>query len=327
MAHTGRVKVLIACIVAVMTGLPVTASVAAEPDPQPSVTPTVSPDPSPSPTKKPKPKPKPKKKIERVRVSISPSSGKFGVGQLITARFSSPVRYKAKAEAGMRVTSRDPLPKGAWGWINSTTAVYRPKTFWPGRTRIAVRLNLRKVPLNSDAKTRWVGGKTTDRKQSWRTARSFIARINGKTHQMRVYRNGVLVKVFGVSLGKPGFRTRSGVKVITGEKYRVIRMTSESLGLTDEFYDLQVPYAVRITPTGEFVHAAPWAASRIGVFNGSHGCTNLHTIDARWFYNNVQPGDVTVTKGTGRPMETWNGTPGSYWNYPWKDWKAKSALR
>ncbi|MEZ5185592.1 MAG: L,D-transpeptidase [Candidatus Nanopelagicales bacterium] len=294
---------------------------AADPSPDPSA--TVSPTPQPERTKKPK---KPRKNIERVRVTVTPSSGKVGVGQLITATFSAPVRYKAKAEAAMLVTSRKDLPPGSWAWINTTTAVYRPKNFWPGKTRIDVELTLRKVVLNSDASTRWIGGKTTSRTDSFRTSRSFIAKIDSNTHQMRVFRNGRLVKVFGVSLGKPGFATRSGIKIITGEKYRWQRMTSDQLGLTDEFYDLQVPYAVRITPSGEFVHGAPWATSRIGLWNGSHGCTNLNVGPAKWFFNHVQPGDVTITTNTGRRMETWNGTPGSYWNYPWKQWKAMSAL-
>ena len=296
----------------------------AAPTPTPSVTPSpsVTPTPSPKPTK---PK-KPKKTIERVTVTVTPNDGKFGVGQLITAKFSAPVAFKVKAEQGMVVAGSKPLPPGAWGWIDSTTAVYRPKHFWPGKTRITVSLNLRKVPLNSDANTKWVGGKTTTRMVNFRTSRSFIARINSQDHQMRVYRNDKLVKVFGVSLGKAGFTTRSGIKIITGEKYRWQRMTSDDLGLTDETYDLQVPYAVRITPSGEFIHGAPWAVSRIGVYNGSHGCTNLNVGPAKWFFNHVQAGDPTVTKGTGRKMETWNGTPGAYWNYSWKEWKAKSAL-
>ena len=100
------------------------------------------------------------------------------------------------------------------------------------------------------------------------------------------------------------------MKIITGEKCRWTRMTSDQLGLTDEFYDLQVPYAVRITPTGEFIHGAPWAASRIGAWNGSHGCTNLNVGPAKWFLQPCETGDVTVTTSTGRRMETWNGTPG-----------------
>lgn len=290
-------------------------------------TPTASMTASPTPTTTPKPRKKrDTRTVQRVRVKVTPSSGKVGVGQLITATFSAPVRYKAKAEAAMVVTSPALLPKGSWAWINSTTAVYRPRTFWPGKTWINVELNLRRVRLNADAQTRWVGGATATRTESFRTYRSFIARINANTHQMRVFRNGELVRVFGVSLGKPGFSTRSGVKIITGEKYRWTRMTSAQLGLTNEYYDLQVPYAVRITPTGEFIHGAPWASSRIGYWNGSHGCTNLQVGDAKWFFNNVKPGDVTVTRKTGRPMETWNGAPGSYWNYTWKQWRAMSAL-
>ena len=38
-------------------------------------------------------------------------------------------------------------------------------------------------------------------------------------------------------------------------------------------------------------------------------------------------GDPTVTSGTGRPMEVTNGTPGSYWNYSYKDWREKSAYK
>ena len=305
--------------------LGVTPAVAAPtPSPTPTSSPSVAPTPVPTPTKT--PKPKPKKTIERVKVAITPDKGSFGVGQLITARFSAPVAYKANAERAMVVTGSNPLPPGAWGWIDSTTAVYRPKDFWPGHTRIDVNLSLHKVRLNGDASTRWIGGVNSTRTVKLRTTRSMVSKINANTHQMRVYRDGVLIKVFGVSLGKPGFVTRSGIKIITGEKYRWQRMTSGDLGLTDETYDLQVPYAVRITPSGEFIHGAPWASARIGVYNGSHGCTNLKVPPARWFFERVKAGDPTVTTGTGRPMETWNGTPGAYWNYSWADWKAKSAL-
>ena len=48
------------------------------------------------------------------------------------------------------------------------------------------------------------------------------------------------------------------------DKYLTRNMTSQELGLTNEHYDLWAPYSTRITPTGEFVHGAPWAAGRIG---------------------------------------------------------------
>ena len=260
-------------------------------------------------------------------VDVSPSSGRFGVGQLITAKFSAPVRFRAKAEQAMTITSPDPLPDGSWGWIDSTTAVYRPKEFWPGRTKINVELDLRKGPPEF-RRHHDLGGWQDHEQGRFLPDRPLTDRPDQRQQPPdEGLPRRKLVKVFGVSLGKPGFATRSGVKIITGEKYRWQRMTSDQLGLTDEYYDLNVPYAVRITtPSGEFVHGAPWAVSRIGQWNGSHGCTNLNVGPAKWFFNHVRAGDVTVTTNTGRSMETWNGAPGSYWNYSWSQWKAKSAL-
>jgi lipoprotein-anchoring transpeptidase ErfK/SrfK len=140
-----------------------------------------------------------------------------------------------------------------------------------------------------------------------------------------VERNDKTVKSFPVSLGKSegGYRTRSGIKILTGEKYSMLRMVGTDR-LSGERWDVMSPYSIRLTPTGEFIHGAPWAYHRLGRANGSHGCTNMYVGDAKWLFNRVIPGDPTVTRGTGRPMEVTNGTPGSYWNYSWKAWKAKS---
>jgi lipoprotein-anchoring transpeptidase ErfK/SrfK len=119
----------------------------------------------------------------------------------------------------------------------------------------------------------------------------------------------------------PGWETRSGIKVLA-EGYRVRVMTGASIGAGD--YTLKVPYAIRLTDTGEFIHAAPWAAARIGRVNGSHGCTNLTVADARWVFKNYLIGDPVITTGTDRPMETWNGGGGP-WNLPWSSWTRDSA--
>jgi hypothetical protein len=90
------------------------------------------------------------------------------------------------------------------------------------------------------------------------------------------------------------------------------------------------PWAVRITWSGEFVHGAPWAAFRIGKFNGSHGCTNLLSDplheDAKWFYDNSFLGDPVVTTGTKRAMEV-NNSIGGPFNIAWSVWLAHSALK
>jgi lipoprotein-anchoring transpeptidase ErfK/SrfK len=141
---------------------------------------------------------------------------------------------------------------------------------------------------------------------------------------MAVVKNGKRIRTFGVSMGKSGFTTRSGTKVIM-DKHVSYRMRSTTVGITgSEAYDLDVPYAMRITSSGEFLHGAPWNPY-VGVANRSHGCTNLTLSAARWVFNRVREGDPVVTRGTGREMESYNGL-GGVWNVRWKAWRAGSAL-
>lgn len=265
-----------------------------------------------------------KQKIVPVQVRVSPGRGVYGVGQLVTASFSHRIVRKADVEQAITVTSDRPVSVGAWGWIDDRTAVYRPKRFWPANARIAFRLRLHKVVVARAGDTKYVGGRQADKTHVLRTGRSLVMTIRDGTHRMYVDRNGRRVKTFPVSLGKPGYQTRSGIKILTGEKYRALRMTGVDR-FTGEAWDVVSPYSIRLTPSGEYLHGAPWAYSRLGRWNGSHGCTNMYTSDARWLFNHVIAGDPVVTRGTGREMETWNGSPGAYWNYGWGDWKRMSG--
>ena len=178
-------------------------------------------------------------------------------------------------------------------------------------------MTLSGVEVGRTKKVRYVGSATTTRTHTIRTARALVAKVDGITDRFTVVVDRVKVKTFLTSLGKPGFETRSGIKAVM-EKYALRHMTSVAAGITNpnDQYDLQVPWAVRITPTGEFVHGAPWALARLGRYNGSHGCTNLNVPDSHWFFDNVIPGDPVVTTGTPRTMDYWNGT-GAPYNMPW----------
>ena len=90
------------------------------------------------------------------------------------------------------------------------------------------------------------------------------------------------------------------------------------------YYDLMINHAVRISNSGEYVHALDnvWAQGRQNV---SHGCINSRPDQAQWFYNQVQRGDLVIITGTTRDLE-WNNGWG-YWQLSWPRWLAGSALR
>ena len=118
-----------------------------------------------------------------------------------------------------------------------------------------------------------------------------------------------------------------GVKVII-EKFRSKRMNSETVGIANDSADgYNIPgveYAMRVTYSGEFIHAAPWSVGSQGSANVSHGCTGMSTADAGWLYNMTKRGDVVEYTGTDRQMTLDNGY--GDWNADFATWKKGSAL-
>lgn len=285
--------------------------------------PVAQPDPTPSPGSR--TEGKAKGSTTRVGMSVAPDGidlKKVGVGYPLTVTFGSTVKRKGAVERRLAVTVDGQPITGAWSWLSSTTVMYRPRHgFWPANSKIKVRADLAGTVLarNGNQKRKLVvANKKTTRTVTYRTARAFVAHISDAKHHMVVRKNGKKLRTIPVSMGMPGFQTRSGIKVAT-DKYAMKRMTNQEMG-----YDVMSPYAVRITPTGEFIHGAPWAYGRIGRWDGSHGCVNLFVSDAKWYYDHVMLGDPVVTTGTGRPME-WNNGLGGPWNIPWRVWLKNSA--
>jgi lipoprotein-anchoring transpeptidase ErfK/SrfK len=148
------------------------------------------------------------------------------------------------------------------------------------------------------------------------------------TDQMKVFSNGKLLRTLPITTGQqPKFTTRSGIKVII-EKFDSKRMNSETVGIpvdSADGYDIDnVQWAMRVTYSGEFVHAAPWSVGSQGHDNVSHGCTGMSTDNADWLYHMTLRGDVVDYSGTDRQMEPTNGY--GDWNIPWDEYKAGSAL-
>ena len=116
-----------------------------------------------------------------------------------------------------------------------------------------------------------------------------ISTVDIARHVMTVTRGGQVIKTVPISAGRPGpeTETRSGTKVII-EKFDSKRMNSETVGIANdsaEGYDIDdVQWAMRVTYSGEFIHAAPWSVGSQGRENVSHGCTGMSTADAAWLY-------------------------------------------
>lgn len=256
---------------------------------------------------------------ERVlRASISPNGRTVGVGRPVVVTFNYPVRNKAAVEAALKVSTTRDIGPASWSWTSPQTVKFRPKGFWRAHTGVTVNADLRKVRAAAGV---W-GMRDTE--SAFRIGRAFVMRVSNDKLRMTVARDGERIRTFGVSLGKAGFTTRSGVKVIM-DTYESYRMNSLTVGITGgEAYDLDVPYAMRITTSGEFLHGAPWNPY-VGTLNRSHGCTNLTLSAAKWVFDRVKEGDPIVTSGTGRSTESWNGL-GGVWNMPWATWAAGSAL-
>lgn len=247
------------------------------------------------------------------------ASDVVGVGYPVMVTFNEPVKDRAAVERALVVETSKPVGPASWSWVDDDEVHFRPKDFWPANTSITVRLNLAGVQASPS-----VWG-MEDEEVRFATGRSQILTVNGKTHQSTLTRNGKVIRNMPISLGGPGYTTRSGIKVIMTVE-RSHRMRSETVGITgSEAYDLVVPYAMRMTYSGEFLHGAPWNGN-IGRANVSHGCTNLRLSDARWMYSNAMIGDPVVTTGTKRQAEQHSNGLGADWNIPWSEWVAGSAL-
>jgi lipoprotein-anchoring transpeptidase ErfK/SrfK len=244
-----------------------------------------------------------------------------GVGMPAIIRFDVPVTDKASIERHLHVTSV-PAQEGAFDWISDTEVHWRPREYWQAGTQVTVEADIDSVPAGNGV----FGQKS--RTSTFTIGRSMISKVDIKTDQMRVFQDGKLIRTIPITTGEqPKYTTRSGVKVIV-EKYRKKRMNSETVGIDpngpDGYNIAGVEYAMRVTYSGEFVHAAPWSVASQGRTNVSHGCTGMSTANAEWLYGQTLIGDVVEYTGTDKPMTLTNGI--GDWNLPFEQYATGSAL-
>ncbi len=211
--------------------------------------------------------------------AITPSGGPaVGVGMPVTVTFSRPVADRGRAERTIEFSSpkMTTAPAGTFSWPADNKMQFTPSTYWPAHSSITVS----------------VGGF----KQSFETATATLGVASISGHTFTVSIDGQVVKTMPASMGKPKHPTPVGSFTAMSKENPVI-MDSRTIGIPlndPEGYKLTVYYAVRVTSGGVYVHAAPWSVAQQGSSNVSHGCINLSTDNAQWYYNQVNLGDPIV---------------------------------
>jgi lipoprotein-anchoring transpeptidase ErfK/SrfK len=257
---------------------------------------------------------------EQTYPSVAPLAGEtVGVGMPVIVTFDVPVTDRATFEKHMTVTAK-PAQVGSWHWISNTEAHWRPKSYWKAGSRVHVDVDVNSIPAGNG-----IYGQES-RELDFHVGDAHVYRVNTVTDQMNVFSNGKLLRTIPITTGEqPQYTTRSGTKVII-EKFESRDMNSETVGITGaDAYNIKgVQWAMRVTFSGEFIHAAPWSVAYQGNSNVSHGCTGMSTENAAWLYAMSRRGDVVEYTGTDKPMTLTNGY--GDWNESFQTYRQGSAL-
>lgn len=196
---------------------------------------------------------------------------------------------------------------------------YRPKEYWKPGTDVTLRMDLAGVDAGGG-----VYG-TQQREVNFRIGDAVTSTVDVEKKTMTVAKNGKVLRTLNVSTGKKDFETWNGTMVVLS-KVPSIRMNSATVGIFGpEAYDMEdVKWDVQLTPSGTYAHAAPWNEGKFGRVNASHGCIGMSTEDAKWFFDQVNPGDPVTVVNSVDTVAVNNGY--GDWNVDWAAWKEGSAL-
>jgi lipoprotein-anchoring transpeptidase ErfK/SrfK len=248
--------------------------------------------------------------------------GSYGVGMPIIAYLSAMITDAKAFNQATTVSVNGAPVAGAWYFEKSAIypgypleAHYRMQEYWPAHA--AIKLDL---PISGlSAGTGFVFD--DDLTLSMSTGARNITTVDGATERLVTTSDGKPVFDFPVSLGKASTPTFTGTKIVM-ERDRIERMIGTTPG---DAYNLLVPWSVRLTNSGEFIHAASWNGGNIGQRSTSNGCTNLNVAAAQQYFNFAKIGDVaTYTNTGGTTMPVWDGY--GDWNMSWATWQQGGLL-
>jgi lipoprotein-anchoring transpeptidase ErfK/SrfK len=266
--------------------------------------------------------PKPSQQI-RVQSWLGDNQS-YGDAVPIVLTFDHTVGDNERAGVQKRLTvTTTPAQPGAWSWVSATEIHWRPKDLWQPGTKFFVNVQTAGVNMGNgyyglDDLT--VSASITDHPMSIVT--------NDKTHKMTVSVDGKAVRTVPVSMGKPSTPSSSGNLVIMSRKPSEVFDSSLGTGGTPVNapggYKELVLFTMRLTWTGQYIHAAPWSVASQGKRDVSHGCTNVSLANAKWLYENSLVGTPVDVINT--PVKVAQGNGWTDWNGTWDDFIKGSAL-
>lgn len=249
-----------------------------------------------------------------------------GVGEPIVIQFDHPVASRKAVEQSLVLKTSTPVT-GAWSWFGSQEVDFRPQSYWPAHSRV-------RLTFHSDGLRATDGAYATQNlRLGFTIGPRQITIVNTKTYRLKYYLDGKLLWNWPESSGMHEinpvtgnwFDTEDGTFLVLYKKNPEI-MSSASFGIKSgpfSFPKIPVYYSVKFTPSGNYVHSAPWSVAEQGYANVSHGCVNLSPERAALYYARAQPGDIVVIKNS--PVKA---TPQDItdWMYSWHQWLRQSKL-
>jgi lipoprotein-anchoring transpeptidase ErfK/SrfK len=251
---------------------------------------------------------------------VLPNDGEtVGIGQPVAVRFDENIPNRVAAERAIKVTANPPV-EGAFYWLSNREVRWRPAQYWKPGTTVDVAVNTYGVDLGDGL----FGQENVTTHFTIGDEVIVTADDNTKTLTVRV--NGEVVKTMPISMGKNSTPTNNGTYII-GDRLSHMVMDSSTYGVPSNApngYRTEVDFATQMSYSGIYVHAAPWSVGSQGYSNVSHGCLNVSTGNAQWFYNNTKRGDIVEVVNTVGSILP--GTDGlGDWNIPWDQWRAGNA--
>src|SRR5260370_12031954 len=194
----------------------------------------------------------------------------------ILLTFNQPITNRAAVERSLVFTASRPVA-GAWSGDNSQSVVFGPRQYWPANTKVSFIGHLNGVEGAAGV----FGYHTLT--QQFTIGQSLIVVASTTSHHMNLYRDGKLFRSWPISTGRPGDNTPAGT-YITIEKANPVLMKRPG-------YAIEVPWSVRFTWSGDYLHDAYWSAGQQGFTHVTHRCENMPPADAQISYNMAGPAD------------------------------------